>query len=67
MNHKRQLFYLLELYFDVYEAQYYHPAYVDRARRDFKRYVIKSGELDKIVLGYIEKQMEILRNVPQRT
>lgn len=50
-------------YFDMFEAEYYHPAYIDNAKRKFKQYVIKSGELDKIVLGYIERQMEILNKI----
>lgn len=57
---RNELCYLLDKYFEMFEAEFYHPAYLDRARRQFKQYVITSGDLDKILLGYVERQVEII-------
>lgn len=58
----KEIYRLIDRYFDMFEAQYYHPAYVDRAKRQFKQYVFNSGELNSIVLGYIERQKKILNH-----
>ena len=66
MRYSRQpankLYMLIDHYFEIFEQPYYHPAYLDSARRKFKQYVSTSGELNKVILGYIEIQREILKN-----
>ena len=66
MNHKQLTSYLLDVYFDMFEAEYYHTAFLYSTRRKFKQYAMQSGELDKIILGYIERQRELLKYVKNK-
>lgn len=60
MNKLEKACYLLDKYFDMFERDYYHPAYINSARRQFKKYAMESGKLSEVLTGYIQRQIDMI-------
>lgn len=60
MKPRERACYLLDAYFNMFERDYYHPAMAESARRKFKQYAMSDGRLSEVLLGYIERQIQMV-------